>query len=104
MLPKNLIEQVHHFHVTHDRKIQSDVITIWWKPWWKFKSTFKFVRAITDIDQENNLYTYEATPEFMAFKQQLYSIIDDSYEDPEPKDRITTKKEGNVTYIDRTET
>ena len=104
MLPKNLLEQVHHFHITYERKTQSDVITVWWKPWWKRKSIFKFPRSIASIDNDNGLYTYEAVPEYYASRDQLYQAIAETFEDPDPRDDITTKKEGNVTYINRTET
>lgn len=103
ILPRKLIENVMYYHEMYERKTHTDVITVYWKQWWKIRTKYRFPRAIVAIADDGKT-TFEATPGCIELLVQIHAKVNETFEDPDPEPTVTTKREGNVIQIERTET
>jgi len=96
LLPDDLLEQVHFYHLDCDNTKFVDHLTIFFTPWYKVRRQFVFHR-FPQIDSEG-LITYLASGELVEIVNQLRGYIFGYNEDIE--DEVTTVKTvGNILYL-----
>ena len=82
MITKDLLEDV----VAFEKYIQMvggnravDVFTLHFRQWWKQKKVLSYACDTTDINEENNTFSYSSTAQAMAFHNILVDHINASY-------------------------
>jgi hypothetical protein len=71
LLPEDIIRTVNYYHYSTDYRefAIEDVVTIYFKPWWKLKKKYRF-RRIVHCDMFNNTF-YTRSEECVELLNQL---------------------------------
>lgn len=99
LLPEDLLNDVHYYHLDCDNKTFIDTITLYFTPWYKIRKKFSFHR-FAQIDPNDMITVFVASAELIELIRQLREHLFGEFEEDTDDFELLTR-EGNVVYLNK---